>query len=373
MLSSVKRVLLVLTILTMAAILGLYFYSKDRTYYNRNNVTGNTTANIYNGGLFCEKDNVIYFSNDYDNGSLYSMSSLMDNIHKISNDQAVYINADNHYLYYAHAVDITQKLNDVYSLFHNTGIRRISHNGSNLKVITEKPSAYLTLRNNYLYFNSYDADSGFNLYRYNIDGTMDRLLEKKLVIPTAITDKNFHFVDPESDYRIRTTNLESFTSRTQNKGSFAYPVYKDDYIYYIDLSNHNRISRMNKDGSNPTVLVKSSCSTYNITTSGKYLYYQVNNGKQKYLGRINLATLKKEVVKKGNYKQIHITKYYVFFKDYNNKNIYVLAADDKGTPAVFDTTPPVTVTPGITPSSAPTTPPAASVAPTTPPTPTGAP
>jgi hypothetical protein len=349
--------------------LGLYFYSKDKTYYNNSSATGNTALNIYNGGLFCEKDNVIYFSNDYDNGSLYCMSSLLDNIHKISNEQAAYINADKNYLYYIHAVDITQKLSDTYSIFHNTGVYRINQNGTKLKVINEKPSAYLTLKSNYLYFDNYDADTGFNLYRYRIDGTMDRLLEKKFVIPTAVTDKNFFFVDPESDYRISVTNLESFTSHSQNSGSFAYPVYMGDYIYYIDLSNHNWVCRMNKDGSNPTVLVKSPCSTYNITSSGKYLYYQVNDSKKKYLGRINLETLKKEVVKKGNYKQIHVTKYFVFFKDYKNKNIYVVTADDKGTPAVFDTTPAptVSVSPSITPSSAPTT------APSTAPTATAAP
>ena len=49
-------------------------------------------ANGAHGGLFCESDGVIYFSNPYDEGMLYSMSSDMEKVKKLSDDNVSYLN-----------------------------------------------------------------------------------------------------------------------------------------------------------------------------------------------------------------------------------------------------------------------------------------
>ena len=46
----------------------------QRIKMNTGNVTGNTAGNLNNSGLFCERNGIVYFSNLYDNGCLYSMS-----------------------------------------------------------------------------------------------------------------------------------------------------------------------------------------------------------------------------------------------------------------------------------------------------------
>ena len=51
-------------------------------------------------GLFCESDGEVFFSNTNDNGRLYAMNIDGSNIHKLSNDTAMYINADKNYVYY---------------------------------------------------------------------------------------------------------------------------------------------------------------------------------------------------------------------------------------------------------------------------------
>jgi hypothetical protein len=84
---------------------------------------------------------------------------------------------------------------------------------------------------------------------------------------------------------------------------------------------------MNQDGSNPTLLVEERCATYNITNTGKYLYYQVDDGKKNRISRMNLETMESETLLDGNYKQIHVTDNYVFFKDYENTNTYIMSAD----------------------------------------------
>lgn len=329
MLSSIKRVLTILIIFTVAAAIGFYYYTKGRTYYNSESELGNTIGNIYNGGLFCEQDNIIYFHNDLDHGKLYKMTSSIKNVQKVSDEKAVYINVDNNYIYYARANDITGYNPEFFSILNNNGVFRINLKGNGLKAFTGDPGAFLLLKGNYLFFERYSAKDGFHLARFKIDGSMERNLINAPAIPIASIKQAIYYTNNSKDTSIDAMNLSSYTRKTYYSGSFAYPIFTKNYIYYIDRDNKNNIYRMKHDGSNKTLLVKKSCSTYNITNSGSYLYYQVNGTKNDYIGRINLKTMKSETVKKGNYKQINITKYYVFFKDIDNKNTYVTLADQK--------------------------------------------
>ena len=61
---------------------------------------GNTAGNLYNGGLFCESNGVVYFSNSYDSGKLYAMDAASGECKKLSEGNASFICAANGYLYY---------------------------------------------------------------------------------------------------------------------------------------------------------------------------------------------------------------------------------------------------------------------------------
>lgn len=336
MLSSVKRVLIFLVVGTVAVVLGIFFYSLGRTYYNEEDEIGNTAGNIYNGGLFCEQDGKIYFSNDDADGSLYVMNSDCTNIKRVSDDKAAYINADENYIYYVRANNTRETSSNGFMAFNNTGVYRINQNGTGLKAFTANPGAYLILKGNSVYFQRYDVETGLYLYKYKIDCTGERLLVKDSVIPAAVIDTDLYYTGFSKDRDIHTVSLSSFTENTVISGSFAYPIFFEDYIYYIDMSDKYKIYRMKKNGSNPERIVNESCSTYNITNSGKYLYYQVDNNKSNRICRLNLANMKTETLMEGDFKQIHVTKAYVFFKDFNNKNTYMVEADGSSTINTFN-------------------------------------
>lgn len=327
MLKTIFRIFIALVIISILGVTGLYFYNKDHTYMNGEAEVGNTTGNIYNGGFFCEQDGKIFFSNDYDAGSLYVMSSFCTNSKKLSSDTPAFINVDENYIYYVRANDTKENNKSGFQAFKNNGIYRINQNGTNLKNITGAPSTYLTLKGNQLFFQKYNIDTNFNLFRYQIDGTGERNLVEDAVIPFAISDKELLFTGSSDDPKIYVLNLQSYTIHTKYKGSYLYPTVVDDYIYYINIEDNYKIYRMNLDGSNPTKLVNKRCSTYNITNTGKFLYYQVDNGKSNGIYRMNLTTLDSVSLQKGDYKQINVTEQYVFFKDYDNTNTYVVQSE----------------------------------------------
>ncbi len=94
----------IIFIFVLALIIGgftaLSHYS-NKVYYNEEDVTGNLAGNLYNGGLYCEVDGTIYFSNPADDGALYSMAPDCTDVKKLSTDKVASINADEHYIYYS--------------------------------------------------------------------------------------------------------------------------------------------------------------------------------------------------------------------------------------------------------------------------------
>jgi len=334
MLKTITRLFIALITVTSLAIVVLYSYNNNRTYFNNDTATGNTAGNIYNGGLFSENNGLIYFSNEKAGGSLYVMNSDLSNIRKLHDDKAVYINVDNNYIYYVRAMNI-QDDNKGIMPFSNAGVFRIKLNGSELKSITGKPSAYLRLKGNDLYFQRYDVDTGINLYKYQIDGSNERILVNDGVIPVYITDTELYFTGFSNDYNINKVNLKSFLKYDAYDGSYYCPIFMDDYIYYI-YANNRKIYRMNMDGSNKELLVDYPCRTYNITNSGTYLYYQVDDGKNDGIYRMHLRKMTSTLLSEGSYKQINVTNSYVFFKDYDNSNTYMVKADGVPDVNVFD-------------------------------------
>ena len=338
MLKMIRRILIFLVLITMISLLAITVYNSGRTYYNEDQEIGNTTGNLYNGGLFCEQNGRIFFSNDADDGSLYVMDSNLSNPKKIYDDKSVFINADDNYIYYVRANNTRENPSGSVLMFFNTGVYRLNHNGKGLKAITGNPGAYLMLRGNNIYFQRYDAGIGLFLYQYKIDGSLERLLVKDAVIPADVINNSLIYNGYSKDHNINTMDLSSFTHHSRFQGNYYYPIFQDGYIYYLNLDDKYRIYRMNSDGSDPTLLVKERCFTYNITKDGRFLYYQVDNGKKNRICRMNLETMKSETLMNGNFKQIHTAGDYVFFKDFDNTNTYVMDADGPADISTFDPT-----------------------------------
>ncbi len=329
MLRIIRNMLLILAIATLLAFLGVTAYSSGRTYSNKENEIGNTLGNIYNGGLFCEQNEKIFFRNDTAGGKLYAMDASCTVFNKIYDDKAAFINADENYLYYVKANDTGENQKDNVLMFNNTGIFRIDRTGRHFKAISGNPASYLMLYGNFLYFQRYDVTNGTSLYRSLIDGTKGRLLYEDAVIPAGVINNTVYYTGNTLDRNINGLDLSSYTSNAKYKVEAKYPIFIGDYIYYINLDDKNNIYRMNLDGTNVQPVIKDYVSTYNITKNGQYLIYQVADGKKNRICRYNLQTLEDETLMKGDYKQIHVTENYIFFKDADNTKTYVIRSDGR--------------------------------------------
>jgi hypothetical protein len=335
-LRTIKIVLIILAAVTLLGVVSVLTYSHGKTYRNDKNEIGNSSGNIYNGGLFCQKDDSIYFSNDDDDGCLYVMDSLCSRFRKISTDKAVYINVDHNYIYYARANNTREQPKRNFLAFNNTGIYRMSQNGSDLKCVSRMPGAYLTLAGNSLYYQGYDASVGLYLYHNGIECTNEKVLIRDAVIPAAVSGGWLYYTSNAGHYCINAMNLTTLAKQKLANGSFANPVFFGNYIYYMNMKDDYKIYRMNKNGSGSVRMVDARCCTFNITNNGLYLYYQVDGSHNNRICRLNLKTMESKTLSKGNYKQIHVTKNYVFFKNFDNSTTYYVSAEGSAQVSIFN-------------------------------------
>lgn len=177
-----KKYLKIIIPLILICITGLVIYHfVSKVKLNSSYVNGNTAGNLYNAGLFCESDGEVFFSNTNDNGRLYAMNIDGSNIHKLSNDTAMYINADKNYVYYVR--NNNQKItSQTFFSYDRNSLCRIKRNGHGSTVLDPDPCIYASLIGNYIYYLHYDTQTATSLYRIRIDGEEKKENKKSLSV-----------------------------------------------------------------------------------------------------------------------------------------------------------------------------------------------
>ena len=316
---------IIFSILVVLIIGGLAFWwvnsSQNETKMNSGYVNGNTAGNLYNGGLFCEYNGVIYFSNPSDGGKLYSMDADGKNLKKLTNDRATYINVDDNYIYYIRN-NSGSNLDFNFVAFHRNALVRVDHNGKNLLLLDTEPCLYASLLGNYIYYIHYDELNASTLYKVRIDGEDLQQVSKEAVYTCNADGQFFYYNGMSTDGSIHRFDTVSDTSIVVYSGNCYQPIVKGGSdVYYIDGNTNCSIVHTNMNFDNPTFITRDSVESYNV--HGSTIYYQRFDKN----GNSGLCMIKNdgtgfEEIRKGDYCDIHVTTYFVFFKDFHTNEIY---------------------------------------------------
>jgi hypothetical protein len=112
-----KKIIFSVCGISIIIALFLISYFMNKTYYNDPSVLGNSSGNLFNGGLFCESDGKIYFSNPNDEGRIYSMDEDFTNFKKLSSDTGNYLNVAGKYIVYVDTMNCRVKHQKMYLPF----------------------------------------------------------------------------------------------------------------------------------------------------------------------------------------------------------------------------------------------------------------
>lgn len=304
---------LILLLAVVGIVVSLFFlnYYTTKTRWNDPFVSGNTTGNLNNGGLFCESGGMVYFSNPYDNGAVYSMKPDHTGLKRICDGAVGYINADSHYLYY-----VKDKSNVSGTLgFISEGVRGIFRrnlDGRKPKSIYGDRAGIIRLIGNYIYYQCYNPENGkYELYRIKIDGKEKERLSTEAVNPAGYQSGYLYFNGTDYNHNLNQMDIENGSKKLLYEGNFWLCTPDGDYIYYMDVKHNYALARINKNTGEKETLTTERMDTFNLY--GDYIYYQVSDPEKPMLRRMKKDGTEITTVAEGVFKNINITSEYVYF------------------------------------------------------------
>lgn len=323
--NSKKRNILLIAIPVFLLLMGFILtFLLQQVKMNDGTATGNSAGNLNNGGLFCELDGVVYFSNAYDNGCLYSMNPDESNMKKLSGTGGVSsINADSNYLYYymdsfeLESFSYTGKPGPGF-MQRIYGVYRSRLNGKSAECLKRANAITVKLCGNYLYFQYFDNNSrkGTQLYKIKIDKKEENLVADYNINPASCFDGAIYFNGTENDHYLYALNTADDSIRLLWNGDVWNPVYDSGYIYYMDISHNYRLCRYSMADGSVQALTDERIDFFNIY--GDTVYYQKSSKTEPALKRMYTDGSNAEVIASGVYKNINITSRYVYFTGFDS-------------------------------------------------------
>ena len=305
------QIIVILGILISVGGLMLFCFLSERISPNPPGTIGNTAGNLNNGGLFCEQDGIVYFSNPMDEGSLYSMTVDEDNLTKLYSGEVCNILSGGDYLYY-----FMKTPPDTASLGHmrlSHAFYRCKQNGKNVTGLTNDVVTTAQLVNDTLFLLTSTGD-GPKFYRINTDGSDKVTLANYAVNPACAYNGIIYYNGTGADHYLYALNTQTDVSSELWQGNIWYPVLDGEYFYFLDVENNYRLCRLSYKQNEIEVLTEDRVECYNVGNG--YIYYQSNSNSSPALKKMRTDGSDLTILAKGNYTAIHMTSKYVYFQSF---------------------------------------------------------
>lgn len=297
---------------------------------NDSGVIGNTAGNLNSGGLFCETDGTVFFSNPYDDGHLYSMDPDCDNIKYLSHDRVSYINAAGKFVYY---VKGNAESDDMTMMFRSDlfGVVRCRHDGSDSEVLASGYSTDLALSGSSLIYNTSDGTQSTTA-SIDIRGENMTTVSRHTYSTASVSDGKVYYSNNGDNHSIYELDVDNRSASLFLDGNTAMANLIGDYMYYIDLDNNNSLTRINLTTTEQDVLSPAGCSLYNVYNN--IVYYYINSDSPA-LYRANTDGSDKTLIMEKSIASISCTSIYTFFQIADDETLYRIETNGEPNVQVF--------------------------------------
>ena len=189
-----KKIKPILTLIFIILLIGTFSfitYQSNRTIANPPGTLGNTAGNLYNNGLFCENEGKVYFSNPYDDNTLYVMNPDETEIEKLSTVGVSSLNAAGNYVYFYQGS--TGEGSSLGYTVKTTGMYRMTKNGKKSLCLKREPVAILNLIDNEIYYQHFLDTGGLNLEKISMDKSSESILLEGIVSPACVMNEIIYY------------------------------------------------------------------------------------------------------------------------------------------------------------------------------------
>lgn len=309
-----KIVLSVVAAILVIALMSIIMLSQ-RIVMNPAGTVGNTAGNLNNGGLVCEYNGVVYFSNAFEGGSLYKMNPDESGMERVNSLKVQNILAGGKYLFYFQtgSTDTT----DFSEPFNVRSFERCRLDGSNSTSLIREVVTAAQLVDNYLYLLT-STGSGPRFSKLKIDNSDRVELGSFPINPACAADSTIYYSGTESNHYLYALDTSDDTPHEVWRGNLWFPALEGDYIYYMDVANNYRLCRYSMSQNVIEILTQDRVDCFNV--GGGYVYYQ-KNGTQPQLKCMRTDGTDVKVIAEGNYTRINMSSQYVYFQEFGNDSV----------------------------------------------------
>ena len=324
----VRNIIFAIVSISLLAALIVASVLKKNMPMNEDYYVGNPGGNLYNGGLFCEHEGKVYFSNPNDNGFLYVMNPDETDVKKIAGVSVESINVDKHRVYYALSGQSTGS--GLGYLRKATGLFSVKKSGGDNICYTQDAVGVSTLIGSYLYYQHYDKSRGTYLDRIKIDKSNPSTVIAAMINPGSADSGYIYYAGVPSgdnnhpnDYKdmyLHMYDTRTGTDTTLFEHQMYQPIYDNGNIYYMDLETKYQLHRYNLATGEDVTLTDERVDMFNVGSG--MIYYQTDSSSpDAALKRMTTDGTDIETVATGVYCDINMTSNFVYFHSFESKSM----------------------------------------------------
>lgn len=306
-----KKIVAALILLLFAICAAVLTVVLNRVPPNDESVVGNTAGNLFNQGLFAEHNGIVYFSNGYDHGYLYSMNLDETELKKVNSSPSSYINVDDYYIYCCQTIDTSKE--ELSAIGSISGIYRYKHGNSTPVCLTRELCSHVVLSGNNLYYQQYNDDAVI-LKKCAIDNSSDVAIENSPIYPGSVQNGKLYLNSTSTDHYLYEMDTMTGALTLRVPVNMWNPVVQGDYVYFMDLESDYRLSRYSFSQQKMEYLTDERVDYFNVYQD--MIYYQTCSATDPALKRMKTDGSEQEIVKPGVHENINITSAYVYFNEF---------------------------------------------------------
>lgn len=284
-------------------------------FFNQD-IRGNTSSNIINGGFVCEYEGWTYYVNEADNDKIYRMNEDKSGIEKISEIECIRnINAVGGFIYAEGQLDGMQ----------NDGIYKININSFNDYELLVENAKHPAVMGDYIYYINDEYDY-YSLCRVKTDSSEPVILYEKNCKSFDIVGDHIFFID---EFYIGGGSIPTYTlykmdicGENLRKIDDVIPfeiTIAGDWLYYthgeIPSNDMSNLFKYNILTGEKIKLTDKPVSSYNIY--GNWIYYTLRsndeNDKTDELCRMNLNGLENTRIKDVQFYDFNIAGDWIYY------------------------------------------------------------
>lgn len=278
---------------------------------------GNSGGNLYNDGLFCENEGQVFFSNPYDENTLYVMNSDESGLKKLTTVGVKSINAAGKYVYY-YQDNVGEGSGLGYAVKTN-GLYRMQKNGKDTTCLKREPMLSMNLIDNDVYYQHFTDDGDLTLEKISIDKSSEGIALEGIMSPASAANGVIYYSHQEDNFYLYAFDTRTGANSMLWQHKVYNPVYHTDgYIYFMDVENNYQLHRYNPASGEDQTLTNDRVDLFNVY--GDCIYYQYSSEDEPALKRMQTNGANAEVVMLGVFDSINLTSQYAYFSKYGSSD-----------------------------------------------------